>query len=300
MTTPTGVPFGVTRDGAGADQLAAARRAARAPACRCCRRPLARPADRPTPARARAAAPATRARRSARLPGARLAVRLHPVDLDHADAAVGDRRGDRALQRREIAGRRSPGPAASRRCRVAWLGNGCLAIAIVGAGDRVRRGQHLRDRNAEPALGRLANQLAADQQHQDRRHDRQAEQRRHQLQPEARERQAAPPLDNQLDDVARQHEREREQHRRVGDGERVEDDLAEEVGIELGGAIGQRDHRDQADQQQDDSGEDQPRVVAERTPFTRRRQAPASRRHGRTRLEIADRGTGEPVGTGAA
>ena len=52
----------------------------------------------------------------------------------------------------------------------------------------------------------------------------------HELGAEPRERQAAAPLDQELDDVARQHEHQRQQHRQVGGRQRVEHDVAEEVG----------------------------------------------------------------------
>ena len=58
---------------------------------------------------------------------------------------------------------------------------------------------------------------------------------------------AAPPLDDQLDDVARQHEDQRRQHRQVGGRQRVEDELAEEVGREPRRAVGDREHRDEHD-----------------------------------------------------
>ena len=83
------------------------------------------------------------------------------------------------------------------------------------------------------------------------------EQHGHELGAEARERQRAPPLDDQLDDVARQHEHQRDQHRQVGDRQRVEHDLGEEVGREAGGAAGERDERDERADQQGDAGQQQ-------------------------------------------
>ena len=44
-----------------------------------------------------------------------------------------------------------------------------------------------------------------------------------------RERQAAPPLDHHLEDVPREHEHQREDHREVGGRQRVEHELGEEV-----------------------------------------------------------------------
>jgi hypothetical protein len=126
------------------------------------------------------------------------------------------------------------------------------------------------------------NQLAAGQQHQHRRDDGQAEQRGDQLQAEARERQAAAPLHDQLDDVAREHEAEREQHRHVGDRERVQQHLAHEVGIEARRAGRELDDRDQAEQQQDDAGENQARVVAKRAALRHDRPRRPARRQLRT------------------
>ncbi len=69
-----------------------------------------------------------------------------------------------------------------------------------------------------------------------------------------RERQRAPPLDYQLDDVARQHEHERRQHRDVGHRERVQHDFDEEVGRVGSGAVRDREQRgERADEQQDPS-----------------------------------------------
>ena len=84
-----------------------------------------------------------------------------------------------------------------------------------------------------------------------------------QLRAEPRERQAVAALDDQLDDVARQYEAEREQHREVGGGQRVENDLGQEVRRQLRRSIGQTDHRDQRREQQADQNEDESGIVAE-------------------------------------
>ena len=118
-------------------------------------------------------------------------------------------------------------------CRASAVGvrgDGARALGVVVAGDLAGRAEHLVDRRREPAAGAVADQLAADDQHQHRRDQRHAEQHRHQLGAEPRERQRPPPLDDQLQDVARQHEDQREHQRQVGDRHRVEHDLAEQVG----------------------------------------------------------------------
>ena len=65
------------------------------------------------------------------------------------------------------------------------------------------------------------------------------------------------------------------EHRDVGDRQRVENDLAEEVGIEAARAIGQTDDDGEADEQQHDAREDQAWIVAER-PALPLRPAPAA------------------------
>ncbi len=98
------------------------------------------------------------------------------------------------------------------------------------------------------------------------------EQQRHQLGAEARERQAAAPLDDQLDDVAREDEHERDEHREVGGGQRVEDELRGEIRRERGDRLATVRIATSAADEDGDAGENQPRVVAERTPTARRRR----------------------------
>ena len=88
---------------------------------------------------------------------------------------------------------------------------------------------------------------------------------------------AAAPLDDQLDDVARQHEHERDEHREVGGRERVEDELGQEVRRERGERLATRQNRDEHADEHGDAGENQPRVVAERTAAARRRAAAPER-----------------------
>ena len=137
-----------------------------------------------------------------------------------------------------------------------------LALAIVVNGDPVRGAQNVVDRLRHPFLRAASYQLATDDQHQHGRNDRQPEQREDQLGAEAREREPAAPFNNQLDDIARQDEDERQQHREIGGRQRVENDLGEEVRVQLGGAIGQRDHRHEGDEQRRHAEQDEPRVIA--------------------------------------
>ena len=169
------------------------------------------------------------------------------------------------------------------------LDDGVLALAVVLLGNLLRRAEHGVDRLADPLPRAAADQLAPDDEHQQRRNDGEPEQRADQLRAEARERQAAAPFDQQLDDVARQHEAEREQHRQIGDRQRVEQDLGQEVRVEIGRPVGERDHGHQRREQDDDAEQDQARVVAERPAGSRRRTA-ARRRGQRRLLDITQRG----------
>ena len=113
---------------------------------------------------------------------------------------------------------------------------------------------------------------------QHRRNHRHAEHREHQLGAEAAERQAAAAFDHRLDDVARQHEHQRDQHRDVGGGERDQDDFGQEVRRQRGGAIGEPDDAAERGEQDDDAGKNQRRVVAERPPGRRVDRRPDVRR----------------------
>ena len=121
------------------------------------------------------------------------------------------------------------------------------------------------------------------------------EQRRHELGAEARERQRAAPLDDQLDDVAREHEDERHQDREVGGRERVEHELGEEVGRERRRAVRQREQPGERADERGDAEQDQLGVVEERPAACGRRRAGAAaaqarRRHGDvTRLVLRRR-----------
>ena len=151
-----------------------------------------------------------------------------------------------------------------------------LALVVVVARDLVGRRQDLVHRRVEPPVDARADQLAADDEHQDRRHERHREQEHDQLGAEARERQRLPPLHDELDDVARQHEDQRDEHRQVGSGERVEHELAEKIRRETRRASGDHQQRDQHADEDADAGEDEARVVPERTARGLRRRPGAT------------------------
>ena len=109
-----------------------------------------------------------------------------------------------------------------------------LPLVIVIAGDLVGGRENLVHRCVEPAIHAGANQLAADEQDEDGRHECVGEQEQDELGAKPGKRQGAAPLDHQLDDIARQHEPERHEHRQVAGEQRVENDLAQKIGRETG------------------------------------------------------------------
>ena len=141
---------------------------------------------------------------------------------------------------------------------------------VIVAGNRVRRRQYVFDRRVEPPIDAGANQLAADDEHEQRWNKRHPKEHRHELGSEARERQSLAALDDQLDDVARQNEREAEQHREVGCPQRVQHELGEKVRREAGRSVGQQHDADQGRHQQQHARENEPRIVAKRPPALRR------------------------------
>ena len=154
--------------------------------------------------------------------------------------------------------------------RAAWsLTSRCRSLVVV-AGDLVRRRQDLVHRRVEPAVDAGADQLAADDQHEHRRDERHPEQQRDQLRAEPRERQRPAPLDDQLDDVARQHEAPAP---RASSGRRP---TARRARTRSGSPASSRrrpvreeQRGDERHGEQQDAAEDQPRVVAERPAAAR-------------------------------
>ena len=158
------------------------------------------------------------------------AVRCHDaVHLDDLHALQRHVRRQQIAERPDVAFRQIDRRQRARHPR-GVLADQQLPLVIVVARNLVGRRQDLVHRRVEPAVDARANQLAADDQHEHRRHERHRQQQDDQLGAETRERQRLPPLDDQLHDVARQHEDERDQHRQVGGRQRVEHELAEEIG----------------------------------------------------------------------
>ncbi len=187
----------------------------------------------------------------------------HAIDFDHLHASL------HHLRHNPIAHRSDVG-AVERRCRQhACHSPGVgrhpfLTIAVVVARDQIGGGEHFLDRRAEPAIDAVANQLAAHEQDEHGGNERHAEQHGHELPAEARERQRAAPLDDELDDVAREHEREAEEDREVGRPQPVKDEFGEKVGRESGRSIRQRNNPHQRGEQDDHACQNEPRIVAQR------------------------------------
>ncbi len=146
-------------------------------------------------------------------------------------------------------------------------GHRALPVVIVVLRNARCRRQDVVNRLAEPLLRAAANELAANDQDEHARNDRQAEKCEHQLGAKTRERQTATPFDHELDDVAGQHEDERHEHRQVGRGECVEDDLGQEVGVELCRTVGEAHHRHQRGDEKNDAEKDEARIVAKGPPL---------------------------------
>ena len=87
-------------------------------------------------------------------------------------------------------------------------------LVVVGRELTCRR-QHLFDRRVEPLPHGSKDNVAADEEDEERRHQRHAEEDEDQLGAEPGERNGAPPLDEQLDDVAGEDEDQRQQHHHV-------------------------------------------------------------------------------------
>ena len=156
-----------------------------------------------------------------------------------------------------------------------------LPLVVVVAGNLVGRREDVFHRRVEPVVDARANELAAGNQHEHGRHDGHAEQHGDELRAEPGERQRAAPLHDQLDDVAREDEDQRRQHRQVGRRQRVEDDLTEEIGREPRRAVGDGRDGDEDRDERGDAGQNEPGVVAKRPPArrrTRRRGSGAFRR----------------------
>ncbi len=184
--------------------------------------------------------------------------------LHHLDALQRHVRGDQVANRSNPGrGEVDPGQGAGKAARV--IADENLPLMVVVAGNPVRGRQHLVHRRIEPLIDALANQLAPDDEDEQSRHHRHAEQERDELGPEPGKRQAPPPLDDQLDDVAREDEHQRREHRQVGDRQRIEDDLAEEVGGRPRRPVRHGEDHEEHRHEGGDSGEDQPRIVAKRT-----------------------------------
>ena len=199
------------------------------------------------------------------------AARHDAIHLNHLHAAL------RHFRKDEIAHGAHIGAVDAQRAERARdaggvVGDAHLPVVVVVAGDVLGGRQHFFDGRVEPAVHAVADQLAADDQHQHGRNERHAQQDRHQLGAESRKRQRFAALDDQLDDVARQDEREAEQNRDVRRPQGVQHELGEEIGGQARGAVRQGDDARQCGEQEQHAGKNEARIVAQRT--TRRRSTP--------------------------
>ena len=162
------------------------------------------------------------------------------------------------IRRAEIDGRQQTGEP------VGLVGDRLLAIAVIVRRQLIRQREHFLNRLTEPLIDRAQHDVGADDEHQHGRNQRHPEQHEHQLRAEPNERNGPPPLDEQLDDVARQHEGQGEQHHHVGRRQGVENDLGEEVRRQARRAIGEDENAREDRDEDEDAREDQARAVPER------------------------------------
>ncbi len=184
----------------------------------------------------------------------RARARLHAIDRDAPDTLRCCLRRQQIAKTLHVA-RREVGIGDRLRDAVRVIAHEQLPFAVIVAGHLVGRRQNLVHRRVEPALDVRADQLAADEQHQDGGHDSHRHKYGDELRAEPGERQRAPPLDDQLDDVAGEDECERRHHREVGGDERVEHDLGEQLRGEAQ-AIRRDEHRHEHGDEHADADED--------------------------------------------
>ena len=181
------------------------------------------------------------------------------VDLDHAVAHGGELGIDEAVEVGVEAGRhRGREPLGAERHLF-------LVVPVPFTRERLRGDQDLVDWRTEPARGHVADDAAAADQDEHGRNDRHRQQRGDELGAEPRERRRAPLFHPQLEQVAREHEEQRDQQRDVNGEQRVEDDVGEERQRDFRGPLRQpeqtTEHRDQQQR-----GGDQDTGVVERAP----------------------------------
>ena len=118
--------------------------------------------------------------------------------------------------------------------------------------------------HVEPAVDGLLDQVAADDEEEERGSHRHQQEDEHQAQPEARAQDAPSSLEEHAHEVPAEDEEKAQEEREVENGEAVEQDRREEVGREVA-ALAEQDLDDQ-EQPQDgaDRGQDEARVVPKR------------------------------------
>ena len=204
-----------------------------------------------------------------------------PVDLDHLHPLLRDVGREPIANRADVGGGQIDARQRSRHA-VGLIGHQLLALVVVVARNPIGPCQDFVHRRVEPPVDVRPNQLAADQEHDNGRHERHSQQQRHQLRAEPREGQAAPPFDDKLDDVARQDEHQRDQHREICGRQRVQNEFGQKIRREPRTAVGDGHNRHQRGDEHGDTGQDQFRIVTKPASPGRRgregRPAGASRR----------------------
>ena len=189
-----------------------------------------------------------------------------PVHRDEVELALPRARLDRPAQPRLVVAREQPAQLdlAREHARVhpARLGG----RGVERAAERLRGGEQPLDVHVEPAVDRLPDQVAADQQHQQRRRDGHQQEHEQQLHAQPGAEDAAPPLHQHAHEVAAQHEQQHEQQRQVQDREPEQQHRGAEGRLEVPAlaqqVLGEREH----EQQPAGDGEHELHVVLEALP----------------------------------
>ena len=125
------------------------------------------------------------------------------------------------------------------------------------------------DRLAEPARRAVADDLAAADEHEHGRDDRHREQRADELGAEPRERRRLPLLDPELEQVAREHEDQRDQQRQVDGEQRVQQHVGEQRRRDLARPARQPEQAGEQPRSARSAIDDEHARVVERAPARR-------------------------------
>ena len=138
--------------------------------------------------------------------------------------------------------------------------------SVDGEPEALRRRQHPLGVDVEPAVDGLAQEVAADEQDQERWSDRHQQEHEQQLHAQPRAEDPPPPLHQHADEVSAQDEDEHEQQREVDDRQAVEERRGQEVRLEVAALAEQQVGEQEEDEQPAGHPQHEPEVVLEPLP----------------------------------